>query len=70
MEIQKNSGCGSAAVAPTKPLEGYFRFRQEMMQSLQPEERTSETIIRLWNQLTAEQKAVLQQQCQLEMQKY
>lgn len=45
---------------PIKPLEGYFRFRQEMMQVLQAEERTSENIIRQWNQLTPEQKAFRQ----------
>ncbi len=58
MEIQRNLSNNSVKTPPVKPLEGYFRFRQEMMQKLPLEERTSENIIGLWNQLSAEQKAV------------
>ena len=61
-----NSGKG----IPVRPLEGYFRFRQEMMQVLTIEERTSENIVRLWNMLTPEQKAARLQQTQAELLQY
>lgn len=55
---------------PVRPLEGYFRFRQEMMQVLTIEERTSENIVRLWNMLTPEQKATRLLDTQAELLKY
>lgn len=70
MEIQKNEWSVSSKMPPTKPLEGYFQFRQEMMENLNPLERTSENIVKLWNQLSGEEKAIRLQQNRLRMHQY
>lgn len=41
---------------PSPPLQGYFRFRQKMMKTLPLTLQNSEELVKMWNQLTSEQK--------------
>jgi len=67
MEIQTCFTTSSKKDPPARPLEGYFRFRQEMMNSLSEEERSCENVVRLWNALSQEEKISRAKQIEIEI---
>lgn len=46
---------GVVSDKPRRPLQGYFRFRQELKNLMKGEECTSEYIVSRWNELDVQE---------------
>jgi len=63
MEIYKSISSNMLISSQNFPLINYFQFRHHMMSLLEPEQKTSEYITKLWNELILEAKSVAMMSC-------